>query len=190
MSQSLSGPFVFDTSAESWFARTTDAAARQWFTSYTERDHVWVSAVTVLERFTGYSTALSRAVDGAQALRLQRYRASYPGDPERVLPLDLTVAAVAAELLALIPNPPSPPKRTHRAAETRADRLARWRFDVVVAATALANRMPLMHDNPEDFETIRSVLEMRPDRLPGLGPLDLVRCIRAGDAWRLSAGQR
>lgn len=178
------GPFVFDTSAESWLARTEDPAARQWYQSYLQRHLPYVSAVTVLERLQGYSLAISRARDPGTVDRLVRHRSDYPGDPERVLPMDLTVSAVAAELLVLLPDPPSPPKRTHAAAESRADRLARWRFDLIVAATALANRMPLIHDNPVDFEAIRTTLEIQPGRLPGLGPLDLVRCVRLGSSVR------
>ncbi|MFN7919758.1 MAG: hypothetical protein U0Q16_06655 [Bryobacteraceae bacterium] len=183
MTEGPLGPFVFDTSAESWFGRTEDAAARRWFESYMERHLVWISAVTVLERLTGYAIAINRA-DPETAVRFKGYRDKYAVDQERVLPVDLATSAVAAELLALIPQPPSPPKRTHRAVESRADRLARWRFDVIIASTAIVNRMPLMHDNPEDFEVIRTKLELEPERLPGLGPLDLYRCIRLGQQRR------
>lgn len=186
MLEAGSGPFLFDTSAESWFARTTDPQAKQWMTSYMERHLVYVPAVTVLERLRGYGTAIRRA-DAIGAARLKAYRASYALDPERVLPLDLAVAAASAEILAMIPDPPSPPKRTHRAAESRADRLARWRFDAIVAATALVNRLPLMHDNPEDFEAILAALESSRVRLSGLGTLELVRCLGAGES-RLVAG--
>lgn len=184
MTEGPLGPFVFDTSAESWLSRTEDPVARQWFRSYLERHLTYVSAVTVLERLRGYSLAISRTSDPATLGRLVRHRADYPGDPERVLPMDLTVSAVAAELFVLLPDPPSPPRRTHASAESRSDRLARWRFDLIVAATALVNRMPLVHDNPADFEAIRTILEIHPDRLPGLGPLDLMRCVRLGSATR------
>jgi hypothetical protein len=60
--------------------------------------------------------------------------------------------------------------------------LARWRFDTVVAATALVHRMPLLHDNTKDFEALRVAIEIDPARLPGLGPLELLRCTRIGAA--------
>lgn len=177
MSDDPAGPFVFDTSAESWLARSDSRETVDWLTGYMGRHPVYVSAITVIERLTGYNLALAKATDESCS-RLATYRAEYVGDPERVLPVDLAVAAVSAELLALVPDPPSPPKRTHRAAESRSDRLARWRFDTLIAATALVNRMPLMHNNPEDFEALRMAIEIRPEKLPGLGPLELFRCTR------------
>ncbi len=59
---------------------------------------------------------------------------------------------------------------------SRADRLARWRLDGLVAATALVSGMLLIHNNPGDSETIRSGIERAPDRFPRLGPLNLIRC--------------
>jgi predicted nucleic acid-binding protein len=49
--------------------------------------------------------------------------------------------------------------------ESRQERLVRWRFDAMIAATALVARMPLIHNNAGDFESIRSAIE----RFPGLG---------------------
>jgi len=50
--------------------------------------------------------------------------------------------------MALLPQAPSPPRRGHRMAESRQDRLSRWRFDIMIAATALVHRLPLIHNNP------------------------------------------
>jgi len=77
-----------------------------------------------------------------------------------------------------LPQPPTPPKRAHRMAESRQERLARWRFDILIAATALVTTMPLIHDNPEDFEAIRTAIEISPERFPDLGPLNLIRTLR------------
>jgi hypothetical protein len=62
--------------------------------------------------------------------------------------------------------------------ESRQERLVRWRFDAMIAATALVASIPLVHNNAEDFETIRSAIERSPDRFPKLGPLELIRCTR------------
>jgi predicted nucleic acid-binding protein len=93
-----------------------------------------------------------------------------------VWPVDGSVAVVAAEILALLPNPPTPSRRSHRLAESRQERLVRWRFDGMIAATALVASMPLVHNNAADFEWIRSAIERSPERFPNLGPLELIRC--------------
>ena len=84
----------------------------------------------------------------------------------------------AAELAALLPQPPSPSKRAHRIAESRQERLFRWRCDILIAATALVANLPLVHHNPRDFETIRMAIETSPERFPSLGPLNLVSVLR------------
>jgi hypothetical protein len=40
----------------------------------------------------------------------------------------------------------------------------------------LVARMPLVHNNAADFESIRSAIERSPERFPNLGPLELIRC--------------
>jgi len=93
-----------------------------------------------------------------------------------VWPLDGAIAVVAGEIMALLPDPPTPPRRSHRLAESRQERLTRWRYDQLIAATALVARMPLIHNNAGDFEAVRSAIERSPERFPGLGPLELMRC--------------
>jgi predicted nucleic acid-binding protein len=188
MNEDPQGPYLFDTSAESWLARSEAPEVQRWLFEYIGRHPLYVSAVTVVERLNGYNLALRKAAPEARE-RLYQRRASYVGDPDRVLSLDVAVAAASAELLAMVPDPPSPPKRSHQAAESRADRLARWRFDTIVAATALVNRLPLMHNNPEDFESLRMAIEIRPDRVGGLGPLELFRCTRLGMKQRSLAAR-
>ncbi len=77
--------------------------------------------------------------------------------------------------MALLPEPPTPPRRSHRLVESRQERLARWRFDAIIAATALVARMALLHNNAGDFESIRGAVEIAPARFPQLGPLALIR---------------
>ena len=171
----VGGPFLFDTSAESWFARTTETRAAAWWRAYIERHVVHVSAITVLERIRGYST-LWRGAGEERRPSIEEARLEYVRSPRRVWPLDTAMAALAGEVMALIPEPPTPPKRSHRRAESKSERLARWRFDGMIAATALVTGMTLIHNNPADFEAIRSAIENDPGRFPEVGSLNLVRC--------------
>jgi predicted nucleic acid-binding protein len=169
------GPFLFDTSAESWLARTPLAAAQAWFQKYAERFPVHVSAVTVMERARGYAL-LWRRESGERRRQIESARIAYQRTLGQVWPVDIAIAIVAGEIMALLPQPPTPVKRSHKFTESRQERLTRWRFDAMIAATALVTRMPLVHNNAGDFEAIRSAVEIDPARFPGLGPLELVRC--------------
>lgn len=165
------GPFLFDTSAESWLERQAGQdLVRQWLESYLSRHEMQLSAITVMERVRGYAR-LERRLE----------REAYLRALGRVWPVDTGVALAAAEILALIPEPPSPGKRTHRMVESRASRMSRWRFDVLIASTALVLRMPLVHNNAADFEPIRAAVELKPERFPGIGSLSLIRVGRILD---------
>ena len=169
------GPFLFDTGAEGWLARFPDSVVRAWFREYLSHHVVHVSAVTVLERVRGYAF-LSRRAQQHERERIEAARMAYLGGLGRVWPLDTAVGVVAGEIMALLPHPPTPPRRSHHFVEPRQERLARWRFDCMIAATALVARMALIHKNAADFEAIRSAIERSPQRFPKLGPLELVRC--------------
>jgi predicted nucleic acid-binding protein len=169
-----SGPLLFDTSAESWLARN-EGPATGWMRAYLRHHRVHISAITVLERVRGYSLLWRRAQPDRRD-RIEAARVAYLGTLGRVWPVDAAIAAVAGEIMALLPNPPTPPRSSHQLVESRSERLARWRFDGIIAATALVARMPLVHNNPADFEWIRSAIERSPERFPGLGPLGLIRC--------------
>ncbi|MBI4908436.1 MAG: PIN domain-containing protein [Acidobacteria bacterium] len=175
MSDSRWGPFLFDTSAESWFARTDDPRALKWWRAYLGRNAVSISAVTVLERVRGYAR-LWRTADSGRRELIESARVAYLQSVGKVLPIDAATALVAGEILALVAEPPTPPKRSHRVAESRSERLARWRFDGIIAATAMVAGMTLIHNNPGDFEAIRGGVERNPERFPGVGPLNLMRC--------------
>ena len=162
------GPFLFDTSAESWLERNADEGrVRTWLDGYLARHEMQLSAITVLERVRGYARLGRRAEKEA-----------YLRTVGRVWPVDTGVALATAEVLALLPEPPSPAKRTHRLVESRAGRLGRWRFDAMIACTALVTGMPLVHNNAVDFEAVRGAIERSPERFPGIGALSLIRVAR------------
>jgi predicted nucleic acid-binding protein len=172
-----SGPFLFETSAEGWLARNNRPEIAGWLRAYLALHQVHVSAVTVVERIRGYSLLWRRA-QPERRRGVEEARVAYLTQLQlgRVLPLDGAVGVVAGEIMAMLPEPPTPPRRSHRLAESRQERLARWRFDEMIAATALVAGMPLIHNNAADFEAIRSAIEGSPERFPGLGPLELIRC--------------
>jgi predicted nucleic acid-binding protein len=169
------GPFLFDTSAEGWLARNARPDVVRWLYAYLGLHQVSVSAVTVTERVRGYSMLWRRSAQPARG-RIEAARVAYLSQLGNVLSVDSAVVVVAGEIFALIPEAPTPPRRSHRLAESRQERLARWRFDGVIAATALVAGIPLVHNNASDFEAIRSAIERSPERFPGLGPLELIRC--------------
>jgi predicted nucleic acid-binding protein len=170
-----SGPFFFDTSAESWLARSQDSVVGDWFREYLSNHQVHVSAVTVIERIRGYAYLWRRARE-KQRERIEAARIAYLGELGRVWPLDAAVGVVAGEIMALLPHAPTPPRRAHQLVESRLERLVRWRFDCMIAATALVAGMKLIHHNPADFESIRSAIERSPGRFPKIGSLELIRC--------------
>jgi predicted nucleic acid-binding protein len=142
---------------------------------YLSHHQVHISAVTVLERIRGYSLLWRRAREDRRPV-IETARIAYLSQLGRVWPVDAAVAAVAAEVIALLPDAPTRPKQSHHYSESRAERLSRWRFDQMIAATALVVRLPLVHNNAADFEAIRSAIEQAPERFPRLGPLELIRC--------------
>jgi predicted nucleic acid-binding protein len=168
------GPFLFDTSAESWLARSQDSGVRAWVTGYLAHYPIHVSAVTVMERVRGFAWAW-RKTPGRRAI-LESARTAYLSALGTVHPVDTAIALLAAEVTALIPHPVTPPVRSHRESESRGERLVRWRNDILIAATALANDMLLLHNNAPDFEAIRSAIESHTERFPAIGPLKLMRC--------------
>lgn len=134
-----------------------------------------VSSITVFERIRGYAM-LWRTADQARRPAIEAAPVAYLNAAWRVWSVDTATAATAGEIAALVPDPPTPPKRSHRIAESRTERLARWRFDGIIAATALVTGMTLIHNNPSDFEVIRSSIETDPERFTHVGSLNLIRC--------------
>jgi predicted nucleic acid-binding protein len=171
----LRGPFLFDASAQSWIARSGHSAISDWIQSYLSLYPFHVSAITVLERTRGYRLLWHRAQEKKRK-NIESMFNDYLSTLGKVWPVDSAVAMVAGEIMALLPAAPTPPRRSHKFVESRQERVARWRFDVLIAATALVVNLPLIHNNAGDFEVVRSAIEQAPERFPGLGPLELTRC--------------
>ena len=108
-----SGPLLFDTSAESWLARTGRSEVLAWMREYLSHHQVHISALTVMERIRGYSLLWRRAEVGRRE-HIETMRIAYLTTLGRVWPLDAAVAVVAGEIMALLPDPPTPPRRSHR----------------------------------------------------------------------------
>jgi predicted nucleic acid-binding protein len=119
---------------------------------------------------------LWRTADERRRPAIEAARVAYFDAARRVWSVDTATAAVAGEIAALIANLPTPPKRAHGFAESRPERLARWRFDGIIAATGLVTRMTIVHNNATDFEAIRNAIGSNLERFSSLGPLKLIRC--------------
>jgi len=174
MTDPASGPFLFDTSAESYFGRLQSEVEAGWLANYTFP--MYVAVPSVVERARGYYIAIASAAPARRAEiqhKMLQYIHTLKAGP-RVLNLTVPIALLAAQLMSLSPRPPSPPPHSHQATESRQDRLSRWRFDIMIAATALVHNLPLIHNNPQDFESLRALIERLPERFPGVGPLNLI----------------
>jgi predicted nucleic acid-binding protein len=166
---------LFDTSAQSYLTASRALAESEWLYGYSVIFPVHVSAVTVVERMRGYLAAEMEA-DPERTGFLRQFTEVYADSLTltKILPFGLDEALITAQLLALIPNAPSPARRSHLLVESRQQRHSRWRFDIMIAATALVNNLPLIHNNPQDFEPLRASIERMPERFPGVGPLNLI----------------
>jgi hypothetical protein len=78
----------------------------------TSHHQIHVSAVTVMERVRGYSLARRRA-EPERRDSIDAAPVAYLRNMGSVWPLDRAVAVIAAEIMAQVPNPPTPPRRAH-----------------------------------------------------------------------------
>src|SRR5215470_2749073 len=110
------GPFLFDTSAESWLARTHVGAVDEWLRRYLNHHRIAVSAITLAERIRGYSLIWKTAAENERPA-IEAMRLAYLSRPLQVFALDSAAAMIGGEIMALLPTPPSPSRRTHRMVE-------------------------------------------------------------------------
>lgn len=165
-----SGPFLFDTSAESWLGRAGETGVA-----------CMVARVLVASRDTA-----CRGHDNRTDSRLwSSVEGGGQAGSARQLPRK-SGASVAVRCCCrgglqrdydvTTGSPPAPPRQSHQLTESRQERLTRWRFDTMIAATALVFKMPLIHNDTTDFEAIPSAIERSPQRFSKLGPLALICC--------------
>lgn len=95
-----------------------------WMRAYLSHHEIHISAVTVMERVRGYSLLWRRAGKGNRE-HIETARVAYLAKLGRVWPVDAAVAVVAGEIVALLPDPPTPLRRSHQLGESRQERLAR-----------------------------------------------------------------
>src|SRR6267143_5019731 len=92
-----SGPYLFDTRAECWLARSHDSIVRGWFREYLSIHQVHVSAVTVVERIRGYALLARRAQKNRREA-VEGARIAYLSELGQVWPLDAAIGVVAGEI--------------------------------------------------------------------------------------------
>ncbi|MGH9465787.1 MAG: hypothetical protein ACRD1Y_00365 [Terriglobales bacterium] len=91
MTDPAHGPYLFETSAESWLARTPETGAATWVREYLERFEIHVSAITNAERVRGYALLWHKAAPEQRA-RIEAARVEYLCRSARVLPFDSAAA--------------------------------------------------------------------------------------------------
>ncbi len=100
------GPFVFDTSAESWLLRSDVPQVIDWLNRYRTSHPIYVSSATVMERIRGFNLLWQRA-EPEKRTRLDVARVAYLDALTAVLPIDAAVAVIAAEITTRIIDPPA-----------------------------------------------------------------------------------
>lgn len=167
------GPCIFETRALGYLARTADPAPARWFRRYADLYPVFLAPATVTEQMRGYALLAERA-EPERLAAIEAARGSYlerlASGAAAVVLAGAAEALVAAQLAVLVPFSPNPPQRKGFLAESRQDRLARWRFEIAIAASALGAGMPLVHDSPADYAPVAGLVERFPERFPGIAP--------------------
>ena len=101
-----------------------------------------ISAVTLAELAAGPAVSQNADVRARRQEQLQRVESVF-----NPLPLDVNVARAYGRVVAAVVSA----KRKHRGARS---------LDLLIAATALANHMPLYTRNPKDFVGLDSLIDI------------------------------
>lgn len=102
-----------------------------------------ISAVTLAELAAGPAASRDPDVRARRQEQLQRTESTF-----NPLPLDVGVARAYGRIVGAV----IAAKRKHRGARS---------LDLLIAATALANNLPLYTRNPSDFIGLESLIEVR-----------------------------
>lgn len=98
-----------------------------------------IASVTLAELAAGVHLAKEPAERGARLIRLQAIEATFEG-----LPFDVAAARIYGNLVSLIMAAGQSPRPR--------------RMDLMIAATAVANQLPLYTRNPKDFGALEKAL--------------------------------
>lgn len=121
----------------------------------------------MLELAYGYRRRFNEG-DTRFAAALDWVRSTLPDRPPgELLTFGTSAAAVAGEIRALQPFPPSTTKARRSKAESR----VAWLLDVEIASTAWVAGFDIASDNATDFEAVADALELI---APGAPPLRVV----------------
>lgn len=103
-----------------------------------------ISAVTLAELAAGPAATKDPDIRARRQDQLQRVESTF-----NPLPLDVGVARAYGRIVGAVVAA----KRKHRGARS---------LDLLIAATALANQLPLYTRNPDDFAGLESLVDIRP----------------------------
>ncbi len=101
-----------------------------------------ISAVTLAELAAGPAAARDSDIRARRQEQLQRAESTF-----NPLPLDVSVARAYGRIVGAVVAA----KRKHRGARS---------LDLLIAATALANQLPLYTRNPDDFTGLESLIDI------------------------------
>lgn len=101
-----------------------------------------ISAVTLAELAAGPAAARDPEIRARRQEQLQRTEATF-----NPLPLDVSVARAYGRIVGAVVAA----RRKHRGARS---------LDLLIAATALANQLPLYTRNPDDFAGLESLIDI------------------------------
>lgn len=129
-------------------------------------DRVCVASVSLAEITHGLRRAIDRHPQTAQ--QLAWFRSAARDRLIEVISLDGSAAALAGEVRAIRPLPPTGPRRRDG---TRPEARLAWFADILIACTAWSSGRAIRTENVIDFEAIRAAIALA---APAALPLEVV----------------